>query len=121
MSNILGVVLYTRVTKTVQHKKSVDISKKIVENILNKFVHLIPKVDFSGKKLGGPGFIVKIDETMRNYKTKSHMGRFPAKKSNVLCIVETKEKSTRVFARCINHKNLKPQVGYLRIIPIDTV
>lgn len=68
-----------------------------MENILTKLVHAIPKVDFSSKKLGGPGFVVQIDETMLNYKAKSHRGRSPTNKSDALCIVETKEKITRFF------------------------
>ncbi|KCZ78343.1 hypothetical protein H311_00629 [Anncaliia algerae PRA109] len=35
----------------------------------------MPKPNFENNILGGQGFIVQIDETMLNFKSKSHRGR----------------------------------------------
>lgn len=77
---------------------------KIIEKIINKLLNLIPKSDFSKNKLGGPGCIVQIDETMLNYKCKSHRGRSPGNRTDALCIVEVDSKITRAFASVIPNK-----------------
>ncbi|KCZ76572.1 hypothetical protein H311_02427 [Anncaliia algerae PRA109] len=41
---------------------------------------------------------------MLNYKVKSHRGRASTNKTDALCIVETKDKITRVFAQVIPDK-----------------
>ena len=40
------------------------------------------------RKLGGLGKIVNVDETMLNYKCKSHRGRSTLNRTDALCIVE---------------------------------
>ncbi|KAG0439641.1 hypothetical protein DMUE_2299, partial [Dictyocoela muelleri] len=54
-------------------------NKKVnsIRRIINKFHDLIPNSDFSDDKFRGTGLIVQIDETMLNYKFKSHQGRSP--------------------------------------------
>ncbi|KCZ79109.1 hypothetical protein H312_03508, partial [Anncaliia algerae PRA339] len=49
-------------------------------------------------------FIVQIDETMLNYKCKSHRGRSPQNKTDALCIVEVGNQITRAFATIIENK-----------------
>ncbi|KCZ80953.1 hypothetical protein H312_01608 [Anncaliia algerae PRA339] len=44
----------------------------IIHKIIKKFKNIIPELNFEQNKLGGPGVIVQIDETMLNYKCKSH-------------------------------------------------
>ena len=61
----------------------------------------IPKPNFTNDKLGGIGKIVQADETMLNYKYKSHRGRSLSNKTDALSIVEFKEEITRVFATVI--------------------
>ncbi|KAM0684937.1 hypothetical protein COBT_003854, partial [Conglomerata obtusa] len=68
----------------------------------------IPDVDFSASKLGGPGKIVQVDETMLNYKAKSHRGRSSFNKTDSLCIAEIDTKTTRVFATIIAYKENPP-------------
>lgn len=59
---------------------NLDVDKKTILKVIDQLVSLIPKCDFTKNKLGGPGFIVQIDETMLNYKAKSHRGRFSLNK-----------------------------------------
>lgn len=61
------------------------ISQGTVWKILNKLVGLMPDTNFLENKLGGPGFVVQIDETMLNYKCKSHRGRNPKNETGALC------------------------------------
>ncbi|KCZ80231.1 hypothetical protein H312_02381, partial [Anncaliia algerae PRA339] len=53
-------------------KSSVDVSNSLLVKVLNKLLNLIPVTDFSANKLGSPLNIVQIDETMLNFKVKSH-------------------------------------------------
>lgn len=85
-------------------KLSLDTNKNTVEKILIKLKERIPTVDFSNNKLGGPGFKVQIDETMLNFKIKSHRGRSPINRTDSLCIVEIDQHITRAFACEIPNK-----------------
>ncbi|KAM0687533.1 hypothetical protein COBT_001222 [Conglomerata obtusa] len=60
----------------------------------------MPETDFSVDKLGGPGFIIILDETMLNFKCKSHRGLTANNRTDALCILETNTGRKRVFA-CI--------------------
>lgn len=84
--------------------ESLDINAKTVEKIIIHLISFIPKPDFSNDKLGGPGVIVQVDETMFNYKCKSHRGRSPANRTDALCIVEVNRIITRAFACVIPNK-----------------
>lgn len=64
----------------------------------------MPSPDFTENKLGGPGRIVQIDETMLNYKCKSHRGRSPSNRTDSLCMVEFTERITRAYATVIPNK-----------------
>jgi hypothetical protein len=48
----------------------------------------IPKPDFNNDKLCGPVCTVQVDETILNYKCKSHRGRSHENMTDALCIVE---------------------------------
>lgn len=52
----------------------------------------------------GPGKTVQIDESMLNYKCKSHRGRSSTNRTDALCIVEANQKIDRVFAKFIPNK-----------------
>jgi hypothetical protein len=47
-------------------------------------------------KLGGIGKTIHIDETMMNFKIKSHRGRAPSNNTNALCIVEVDNTTRRI-------------------------
>ncbi|MGL5707435.1 MAG: transposase [Aeromonas sp.] len=64
----------------------------------------MPSPDFGINKLGGPGKVVQIDETMLNFKCKSHRGRSPKNRTDALCIVEVSSGIQRVFATIIPDK-----------------
>ncbi|KCZ80384.1 hypothetical protein H312_02210 [Anncaliia algerae PRA339] len=78
-------------------KKSLDISGNTVGKIMNKLMLKIPEQDFRNNKLRCPGFIVRIDETMRNYKCKSHRGRSPKNKIDDLSIIKCSNGILRGF------------------------
>ena len=85
-------------------KRSLDLSKNSVDKVVHRLITKMPRVDFSNNKLGGPGFVVQIDETMLNYKVKSHRGRSPTNRTDSLCIVETDGNIKRAFACVIPNK-----------------
>ena len=47
--------------------------------------------------MGGPGKIVQIDETMLNYKAKSHRGRSPSNKTDSVSSMITNSKNLNVI------------------------
>ena len=55
-------------------------------------------------KFGGYGNIVQIDETMLNYKCKSHRGRSSSNRTDALCIVEVRHGIKRAYACIIPNK-----------------
>lgn len=83
---------------------SMEVDDKTIHKIIKKLVEKMPLPDFSDNKFGGPDSIVQIDETMLNYKFKSHRGRSPQNKTDSLCIIEYKDKTERAFARIIPNK-----------------
>lgn len=85
-------------------KKNLDIADKIIRKTINKFIKKAGGNDFSINKLGGGSKIVQIDETMLNYKCKSHRGRSPKNRTDALCIVEYDNKIIRGFAQVIANK-----------------
>ncbi|KAG0419263.1 hypothetical protein EQH57_0549 [Dictyocoela roeselum] len=78
--------------------------RKTIEKIISKIVKKIPHPDFSSNKIGGVGKIVQVDETMLNYKVKSHRGRSAENKTDALCIIEFENGIKRVFACVIDNK-----------------
>jgi hypothetical protein len=60
---------------------SIDIATRTVKKIIDKLVSLIKAPNFENSKLGGPGCRVEVDETMLNFKCKSHRGRSPSNKT----------------------------------------
>ncbi|KAG0423924.1 hypothetical protein DMUE_6117 [Dictyocoela muelleri] len=79
-------------------------SPSTVKRILKCFIKKIPRIDFSHNKLGGPGFVVQVDETMLNYKCKSHRGRSASNRTDALCIVECSSGITRAYAQVIEDR-----------------
>jgi hypothetical protein len=67
-------------------------------------VSQITTPDFSLNKLGGPVMVVQVDETMLNYKCKSHRGQPPTNKTDDFCIVEVRGGIKRAFAKVIPGK-----------------
>lgn len=86
-------------------KRSVPISEPTITKIIKKLVGLIPPVDFSNDKMGGTGKVVQVDETMLNYKCKSHRGRSPLNRTDSLCIIEYEGRILRAFATVIPNKS----------------
>ncbi|KCZ79507.1 hypothetical protein H312_03107 [Anncaliia algerae PRA339] len=88
-------------------KAALNSSPRTIERIMKKLIQKIPETNFESSKLGGPKFVVEIDETMLNFKCKSHRGRSPSNKTDALCIVEVGQKITRAFAKIIPNKKIE--------------
>ncbi|KAM0686314.1 hypothetical protein COBT_002467 [Conglomerata obtusa] len=65
-----------------------NLDENTILSIIDKVVTKIPSIDFSNNKLGGPRFIVQINETMMNHKCKSHRGLSPTNRTDALCMVD---------------------------------
>lgn len=56
-------------------------------------------------RMGGPGTVVQVDETMLNHKVKSHRGHAPVQQTWALCLVDT---------------TTTPATGWVEIVPNRT-
>jgi transposase-like protein len=104
-------------------KLSMDVTKNTVTKVLKKLTSLIPTLNFSTNKLGGPDSIVQIDETMLNYKCKSHRGRSPNNRTDSLCIVEVRDGIKRAFATIISNKKSETLIPIIceQVAPNSTI
>jgi hypothetical protein len=85
----------------------IDYDQKTVLKVINKLVEWLPIADYRDDKLGGPRFVVQIDETILNYKCKSRRGRFSSNKTDALCIVEVRNSIQKAFECIIPNKRDK--------------
>lgn len=105
MQAIMLILLrYTARTPRYVIKRSSLLGDTTIKNILRKLNNLIPNTDFKDNKLGGIGKIVQVDETMLNFKCKSHRGRSSNNRTDALCIVEVNNSISKVFAQIIPNK-----------------
>lgn len=95
-------------------QRSLNICKTTVLNVVKKIIRKIPPTDFKNDKLGGGDKIVQIDETMLNFKCKSHRGRSTTNKTDALCIVEYDGEITRVFATTIIDKKARTILPHIK-------
>ncbi|KCZ78859.1 hypothetical protein H311_00095 [Anncaliia algerae PRA109] len=85
--------------------EKLNVSYSVYRKIINKVILKISENNLINLiKFGGFGCLVEIDETMMNFKVKSHRGRSPSIKTDALCFVEFNEKITKCFATCIPNK-----------------
>lgn len=91
---------------------TIQVSKPTLIKLIKKLVGLMALDNERQPKLGGPGSIVQVDETMLNYKCKSHRGRSPNNRTDALCIVECMPKIQKVWAQII------PDKRAVTIVPI---
>lgn len=88
--------------------KTIKISQPTFKKLFSVLIEKMKVNNDFQPKLGGPGRIIQIDETMMNYKCKSHRGRSTDNKTEAICIVEIKEsKITRVWAEVIDNKKIE--------------
>lgn len=111
--------------KQQQHSilQSINVSKPTFRKIKEKLNEKMKVANENGRKLGGPGTIVQADETMMNFKCKSHRGRSPENRTDALCIVECNPKITRCWAEIIEDKRATTIIPILfnRVVPGSTV
>ncbi|KCZ80906.1 hypothetical protein H312_01679 [Anncaliia algerae PRA339] len=74
---------------------------------------MIPERNLSNNKLGRPGKIIQVDETMLNCKCKSHLGRTPSNKFDSLCIVKVESKIIRAYSSTLPTKGTYNRPNYL--------
>jgi transposase-like protein len=100
------IIRYSNNVQVCRIVKEIDISKKTVCKIISCLIQKMEIQNRSERKLGGPGIIVQIDETMMNYKCKSHRGRSAGNKSDAICFVECNDigKIVRCWAQLIADK-----------------
>ena len=84
--------------------KSLELDPKTIRKVISKFFNHLQLKEPISVKFSGPDKHVQIDETMLNYKCKSHRGRSPTNRTDALCIVEYNGEISRVFARFIPNK-----------------
>lgn len=108
------VIKYSTATPRHSIVSSLNLDKSTVYKVIERILDRMPLPDFHDHKLGGPGFIVQIDETMMNYKCKSHRGRSPSNRTDALCIIEMSNSIVRAFACVIPDKKAET------ILPIIT-
>lgn len=79
---------------------------KTIYNIKNFLIMRI-KLYFNTNpiKLGGPGAVINIDETMLNHKIKAHRGRTPKHQVWALTIVDTTFKPSKGFAKIVTDRS----------------
>ena len=98
------LIKYSTRTPRFSINAAVGVSQTIVLKIVDKFITYIPAPDFFENKLGVRGVNVQVDETMLNYKCKSHRGRSPTNRTDSLCIIEYVNHITRAYATVIPNK-----------------
>lgn len=103
---ILVILKYSCKTPRTYIVNAMELNRNTIFKIINQIVSLMPSPDFSSNKLGGPGFVVQIDETMLNFKIKSHRGRSPTNKTDALCMVEVLNGIERAYATVIPDKTI---------------
>lgn len=85
-------------------ERQIPLSQPTILKITKKLTNLMTAPDFSDKKMGGIGKVVQVDETMLNYKCKSHRGRSSTNRTDSLCIIEFERSILRAYAVVIPNK-----------------
>ncbi|KCZ77477.1 hypothetical protein H311_01510, partial [Anncaliia algerae PRA109] len=78
--------------------RNLHIKITTVKKVIKKFLALWGPFNFNNNKLGGINKIVQIDETMLNFKCKSHRDRSPHNKTDAFVMVKVEDKIKHVFA-----------------------
>ncbi|KCZ80791.1 hypothetical protein H312_01798 [Anncaliia algerae PRA339] len=85
-------------------RKKLNLHQKTIQKVILRLLDKIGPIDFSEDKLGGREAIVQVDETMLNYRCKSHRGRSSRNRTDAITIVEYKNNITRASAKVISNK-----------------
>lgn len=88
--------------------KTIDICQPTYNKLVKKLIILMKTSNDNGRKLGGFGTEIQVDETMLNFKCKSHRGRSASNRTDAICIVEVINGSiNKVWAEVIINKSIK--------------
>lgn len=104
---ILKIVMYwSQGMQQVDILKNVKVSRQCLSRLRSKLLQVIKDHFLANPiKLGGPGSVVHVDETMINHKIKAHRGRAPVQQTWLLCIVDTSTTPSIGFATIIENKS----------------
>lgn len=87
--------------------KSLDVSENVISKVIAKLISRMKEPDFKLDKLGAGSRLVQVDETMLNYKCKSHRGRSSTNRTDSITIIEIENTHIkRCFAKVIPNKKL---------------
>jgi transposase-like protein len=100
-----------------------DISAPTQIKKMNKLIERMKVENDVFRALGGPGLVVQIDETMLNYKCKSHRGRSLDNRTDALFIVEVGTKIQKIYAEIIPDKTIQTILPIIqrRVVPGLTI
>jgi hypothetical protein len=117
MKSILKII-YRYVSK--QQRFSILLSKNVSQQTLKKIFKnlnlLMEEKNVIARKLGGFGTYVQIDETMLNYKCKSHRGRSTENKTDAITMVEVRNGvSSNAYAEIIANKSAATMIPIICI------
>ncbi|KAG0439570.1 hypothetical protein DMUE_2340 [Dictyocoela muelleri] len=84
--------------------KSVELLKPCLSKILSILINEMIIDNQNLKKMDLYGSIVQIDETVLNFKSKSHRVRMPLNKTDALVIVEVNNIVSQIYAEVIENK-----------------
>ncbi|KAI5151850.1 hypothetical protein ENBRE01_2433 [Enteropsectra breve] len=90
--------------------ENVGADRKSIAKVIDSLIAKIPTPDFSENKLGRPGMIVQVNETMLNHAVKNHCGRSHFNKTDALVIVKLNRRVNRVFACIIADKRAETMI-----------
>lgn len=101
-----AIYFWSKGTISANILKHVKIRRSALLKLTNKLAEYVKK--FFEKniiRLGGPGVVVQIDETMLNHKIKAHRGRAPKKQTWALGIVDCSTNPGRGIFKIIEKKS----------------
>jgi hypothetical protein len=85
----------------------IDISKPTPIKIMKLLNEKINQENLRLQKMGGPGAIVQVEETMMNFKCKSHRGRSTGNRTDAIAIFECCPHFTQIWVQTIADKRQK--------------
>ncbi|KAG0442783.1 hypothetical protein DMUE_0007 [Dictyocoela muelleri] len=94
---------------------------RTVYRVISEFNKLIPVENFLNNKMGGPGRLIQIDETMLNFKAKSHRCRSPSNRTFAICIVETSNNIIKAFAKITPNKKASTLIPIINLCSCQIV
>ncbi|KAG0436490.1 hypothetical protein DMUE_4199 [Dictyocoela muelleri] len=87
MDVIFRIIIIYLTKKPLHSILSYFMRPRTVYRVISEFDKLIPAENFQNNKIDGPERLIQLDETMLNFKEKSHIWRYPSNRTDAICIV----------------------------------